>query len=413
MRVLFLSPRQSWPAVSGAKLRDYHFAKALGGRTQLTYVFFAERGGEVPTIAEFPFCERLVAIPAPKMYTPGKILRGMFGHWPLPVVNYTSPAMEEAVRGLAGSFDIVHFDIVQMAGYAPLIRRCMPGARITYNWHNIESELMRRYAETAPSMPRKIYGRLTARRMETLEKNLLENSFGHLVCSQREKDRLLAIVPGARIAVIENGVDAAAFSSVDARASSSLDAGAFSGAGGWNAERKRLVFVGSMNYHANIDAAVWFTRDIWPSIHRRFPAWKLTLVGSNPASAVLELKNEMVEVTGTVPSVAPYYEDALAAIVPLRSGGGTRLKILEAMAAGVPVISTTLGAEGLAVTPGEHLLIADRVESWIAALDTISSDRARWKAIASEGRSLVESRYDWAVLGNTLFETYRDWLKTP
>jgi glycosyltransferase involved in cell wall biosynthesis len=389
MRVLFLSPRQSWPTLSGAKLRDYHFAKALGERTRLTYGFFAERGGEVPSLQQFPFCEKLVPIEAPKMYTPGKVLKGIFGRWPLPVVNYASPAMAAAVAGLNDSFDLVHLDSMHMASYVPLLN----GARVVYNWHNIESELMSRYAENAPSLARKIYGTLTARKLAALEKDLLTNAFGHLVCSQREKDQMLEIVPGARIAVIENGVDAGAFSAVP----------------GTGAGRKRLVFVGSMSYHANIEGAVWFTREIWPEIRRRYPDWKLTLVGSSPAPAVLALKSESIEVTGTVPSVAPYYEDALAAIVPLRTGGGTRLKILEAMAAGVPVISTTLGAEGLAVTPGEDILIADRVESWMEALASLHD--ARWTGLATAGRRLVESRYDWQVLGKSLFETYRDWLK--
>jgi polysaccharide biosynthesis protein PslH len=389
LRVLFLSPRQSWPTVSGAKLRDYHFAKALGGRTQLTYAYFSERGGEVPSIDnEFSFCERLVAIPAPEMYTAGKIVRGMFGRWPLPVVNYTSPLMEDAVSKL-GSFDLVHLDSIHMAGYV----KYMPGARITYNWHNIESELMRRYAVNAPSRARRVYGALTARRLAVLEKELLGNSFGHLVCSQRERDQLLAIVPTARIAVIENGVDARAFSDVG-------------GSG-----RKKLIFVGSMSYHANIDAAVWFVREVWPSIHQRFPELKLTLVGSNPAPAVLALKSDAIEVTGTVPSVAPYYKDALAAIVPLHTGGGTRLKILEAMAASVPVISTTLGAEGLAVSPGENILIANTLADWITSLESITNDEARSNAIAAAGRKLVESRYDWQVLGQRLFETYRSWLE--
>src|SRR5271165_5500631 len=149
MRVLFLSPRQSWPAVSGAKLRDYHLAKALGARAQVTYGFFLERGGEAPPLTQFHFCERVLAIPAPEMYTPGKVLLGVFGGWPLPVVNFSSLEMESAVRELAagGSFDFVHLDAVQMAGYEPLIRKCMPSARITYDWHNIESELMRRYVE--------------------------------------------------------------------------------------------------------------------------------------------------------------------------------------------------------------------------------------------------------------------------
>jgi glycosyltransferase involved in cell wall biosynthesis len=126
---------------------------------------------------------------------------------------------------------------------------------------------------------------------------------------------------------------------------------------------------------------------------------------------VRALQSDAVEVTGTVPSVAPYYEDALAAIVPLRTGGGTRLKILEAMAAGVPVISTTLGAEGLAVTPGKDILIADSPESWMGALDSLLNEQ-QWKGISAAGRSLVESRYDWQVLGKSLFETYRGWLQT-
>jgi glycosyltransferase involved in cell wall biosynthesis len=325
------------------------------------------------------------------MYTPGKVLKGIFGRWPLPVVNYASPAMAAAVAGLENSFDLVHLDSMHMASYVPLLN----GARVVYNWHNIESELMSRYAENAPSLARKIYGTLTARKLAALEKELLRNAFGHLVCSQREKDQMLELVPGARIAVIENGVDA----------------GAFPSAPGTGAGRKRLVFVGSMSYHANIEGAVWFTDKIWPEIHRRYPDWKLTLVGSNPAPAILALKSDSIEVTGTVPSVAPYYKDALAAIVPLRTGGGTRLKILEAMAAGVPVISTALGAEGLAVSPGEDVLIADSLESWIAALESLSDNEANWTRLATAGRRLVESRYDWQALGKSLFETYRDWLK--
>jgi len=394
MRVLFLSPRQSWPTVSGAKLRDYYFAKALGARTQLTYGFFAEPGGQTPARDRFPFCERLVAVPAPKMYTPAKILRGLLGRKPLPVVNYTSARMERMIRELAAGppFDIVHFDIVQMAGYVPLVAQWMPGSRITFNWHNIESELMSRYAETAPTVAHRIYGKLTARRMAAVEKQLLATAFGHLVCSDREREQLRRIAPSARIAVIENGVDTAAFS----------------GIGTDIAGRKKLLFVGSMSYHANIESAVWFTREIWPAIHRKLPDLTLALVGSNPTPAVLALRNEHVEVTGTVPSVEPYYGDALAAIVPLRSGAGTRLKILEAMAAGVPVISTTLGAEGLSVSPDRDILIADRAEDWIQAIDSLSAER--WSALASAGRRLVESRYDWEILGETLFRTFRDWL---
>ena len=114
-------------------------------------------------------------------------------------------------------------------------------------------------------------------------------------------------------------------------------------------------------------------------------------------------------VTGTVDDVRPYYREALAAIVPLRTGGGTRLKILEAMAAGVPVISTSFGAEGLPVSPGGNILIADRDEDWAVQLDALSSWSDRWSSLALAGRCLVKSRYDWDAIGTSLYETYCAW----
>ena len=118
-----------------------------------------------------------------------------------------------------------------------------------------------------------------------------------------------------------------------------------------------------MDYHANIDAALYFASKTWPLIHARRPELRLVIVGAQPAKAILALREQAITVTGTVDDVRPYYQSALMSVVPLRVGGGTRLKVLEAMAAGTPVISTTLGAEGLAVTPGKDILIADYAPS--------------------------------------------------
>jgi glycosyltransferase involved in cell wall biosynthesis len=169
-----------------------------------------------------------------------------------------------------------------------------------------------------------------------------------------------------------------------------------------------------MSYHANIEAAVAFTRTVWPGIRERFPEWRLTLAGLDPAPAVLALRGEAnVEVTGTVEDVRPYYREAVAAIVPLRTGGGTRLKILEAMAAGVPVISTPLGAEGLAVTPGVDILIAEKDGDWLPFMTALSTQGDLWNRLAEAGRRLVTARYDWEALGQALYETYCRWLWTP
>jgi sugar transferase (PEP-CTERM/EpsH1 system associated) len=398
MRVLFVSPRQCWPPTSGAKLREYYFARALGRHTAVTYVFYADPAGPPVGAAELPFCEKIVPVPAPRRYTPAKILKGLAGRWPLPAVNYTSPGMQEALAHILGgaSFDLAHIDYVNMAPYATLLR-LGGAARQVYDWHNIESELMRRYSRGAAAPPRKLYAAWTARRLEGLEKRVLREALGHVVCSARERDILLRAAPGARVEVVENGVDTAFFDQPVPAAQ----------------ERNCLVFVGLMSYHANIEAAVGFVRSVWPEIRERFPAWKLILVGANPAPAVTALAAEKnVEVTGTVDDVRPYYQRALAAIVPLRTGGGTRLKILEAMAAGVPVISTTLGAEGLAAAPGRDLLIADSQPEWIERLTALAREPRLWRALTDSGRDLVRARYDWSMLGETLYETYLGWLKS-
>ena len=157
--------------------------------------------------------------------------------------------------------------------------------------------------------------------------------------------------------------------------------------------------------------ASWRARaGFWPHIHQRFPQWHLSLVGATPPPDVQALAHiPGVEVTGTVPDVRPYYRDALAAVVPLRSGGGTRLKILEAMAAGIPVISTALGAEGLDVAPGHNFLLAERDADWLPALTEIAQNPARARQLAQRGMELVRSRYDWGALGERLLSTYERW----
>jgi glycosyltransferase involved in cell wall biosynthesis len=302
-------------------------------------------------------------------------------------------ALIEALR--EDTFDLVHLDIIHMAGYQEMLEQAMPRARIVYNWHNIESELMDRYSTRERSIPKRIYASVTAGRLRTAEEHILRTAYGHVVCSEREQVQLLRRVPEARIAVVGNGVDVGFYGAPSVETTTP----------------NRIVFVGSMDYHANVDAAVWFSRDIWPYVLERFPHWRLTLVGSNPAAAVSALASQPgIEVTGTVPDVRPYYREAMAAVVPLRTGGGTRLKILEAMAAGVPVVSTALGAEGLDVSPGRNILMAEKEKDWLLALASISDGSSLRSTLISEGQRLVATRYDWDILGRALDDTYRRWL---
>ncbi len=398
MRILFLSPRQCWPALSGAKLREYHFLRALGERGAVTYLYFADAGVAPLSNRELPFCRRIEALPKPQAYSPGKIARGLFGRWPLPLLNYYSGQMAQRVAAVTANeaFDLVHLDSIHMA---PYVSQLKPGTRVVYNWHNIESEAMRRYGATVDSLPRRTYAALTARKIEAVERESLKTSFGHIVCSERERVQLSAGAPQARIAVIDNGVDSGYFGQLQRSASP-----------------QRIIFVGTMNYYPNVEAAVSFTREIWPRIRARLSSLTFSIVGAHPTPEVLALRREPgVEVTGTVPDVRPFYADAAAAIVPLRTGGGTRLKILEAMAAGIPVLSTPLGAEGLAVEDGRHLILVEAGDAggWERELVKVAESRSTVTALTAAAGRLVRDRYDWTILGNKLVDTYADWLGAP
>lgn len=411
MHILFVSPRQGWPPNSGAKLREYHLCKALGARVPVHYVCFSSPTGTPPTAAEMPFCEAVTTVPPVRPYSPANLIRGVLGATPVSVVNYTTPEMAAALRRIAPTapFDLIHLDSIHLASFEPLLRELLPKARIVYDWHNIESDLLFQYASHAPTQARRFYSGLTAKKMAALELKILKSADGHIVCSERERVELAGLVPAARLDVIENGVDASRFSGVSRP----------------NPSRNRLLFVGLMNNHANMEAVIWFTRQLWPTIRQRFPHLRFTIVGTDPAPEVRDLAREPgVEVTGTVPEVAPYYEEALAAVVPLLSGAGTRLKILEAMAASVPVVSTPLGAEGLDVLPGENILLAppddpantnqgECAKNWLAALEVVGPQGEQWIRLATAGRAMVESRYDWKAIGTKCFELYSGWADHP
>jgi len=232
--------------------------------------------------------------------------------------------------------------------------------------------------------------------MSEFEKRALRDFDAHITVSQRDAERLRTISPDARIFVIENGVDIDFYSDLGANDES----------------RRRLVFVGSMDYHANIDAAVNFAREVWPQVRERQPKLIFTIVGKDPAPEVRGLAQiHGIEVTGTVDDVRPFYRDASVSVVPLKVGGGSRLKILEAMAAGVPVVSTTLGAEGLEVHHDENILIADTNEQLVAAITSVIENKTRRDHLSAAGRALVSSRYDWSSLGTALHNVYEKLLR--
>lgn len=410
MRLLYFSPRDCWPLTSGARLRDFYLARELvRSGAQLTYLGFTREAGgpEVSRAGLAPLCDaEVILVRRDTSYSMPAVVKGFVGPTPISVLNYASKAMFTELRRLleAESFDAVQLEGVHLFSYVDVIRKVSPKAKIICDWHNIESELMFRYSEQSSSLPRRMYATRTFRLLHQLEGELLQQCEAHTVCSDREKQLLLKRRPEARIGVVGNGVDTEYYS--DAAIEGCRRPGE-------DRSRRAVVFVGSMDYHANIDGARYFAQEVWPRIRAHRPELQFVIVGSRPTEEIraLGMGDHGITVTGSVEDIRPYYGAAHVVVVPLRVGSGTRLKVLEAMAAGVPVVSTTLGAEGLDIRPGHDAIIGDTADEIADAVVNLETHSEIWKDLAKQGRRLVTERYDWSIVGAGLKQIYREQLE--
>ena len=407
MRILYFAPHAAWPLTTGARLRDYHLARQLGSRCS---VFFAglqapgdQPSPEPPATSNFQGNVTLTRGPA---YTPLKILRGLIGPVPVTLLNYFDQTAATALCRLIDQWqiDAVQMESVHLMPYLPFIRATRKKPAVLIDWHNIESELMYRYAARAPNMARKLVAMRTARLIARREDRLLAKCPIHTVCSDREKAALDPRAPTADIRVVPNGVDVESFSD---GALAALHPAPVGSAGG-----TVVLFVGSMDYHANSDAVLWFVQQIWPTLKKRRPDARFVVAGRNPPPQISALASSDITITGTVEDVRPWYRCATVVVVPIRTGSGTRLKILEAMAVGVPVVSTRAGAEGILVTDGSNIILADDEKSMAQSLDQVITLPELRQQLRERGRQLVCDRYDWSISGKLLYEAHCRLLET-
>ena len=395
MRSLFLTTRQFWPLDTGGKLRDYHLARQLAAHSKLTYVGFRDGTETTPCPPEMAYLfDEMIFLDRPEPYTKATLIKGILGRQPANVINYTTREMSETLARLVNTkrFDTIQVESVFMSGYMKQLRHAPGNPRIVTDWHNIESELMARYATHIQNPAKRLYAHETARRLKFAESDQIKHSDTLLVPSGRERDALIASGVNIPIYVVENGVDAGQFENSGAHTVSTPDS-----------IEPNIIFVGSMDYHANIDAVLAFATEMWPTIREANPDLTFKIVGRRPPAAVTALASiPGIEVTGSVPDVRPFYQNTIASVVPLRVGGGTRLKILEAFAARTPVISTSLGAEGLASRDGEHLLIAETASAFAQAISSLRNNRDLRDRITTAGHHLVKTTYDWPVVGRDL-----------
>lgn len=289
-------------------------------------------------------------------------------------------------------FDVVQFEFPHMAAYR---RKTIPGAPegpvFLLDEHNIEYDVARQMAVADGAAVRRAYNAVNWKKIEREERAAWRALDGCTLTSSRDERLLLHGVPETRTAVIPNGVDLEFFQPRD---------------GGEPRDPRLLLFFGAIDYHPNTDALLFFVNQVFPALRAGVPGTRLCIVGRRPPPAITALRGTDIEVTGAVEDLRPYLERASVVIAPLRLGGGTRLKILEAMAMGKAVVSTTLGAEGLDVVPERDLLVGDAPERFADQTRALLEDPVRAARIGQSSRRVVTSRYGWTASTSRLSAFY-------
>jgi sugar transferase (PEP-CTERM/EpsH1 system associated) len=385
MHILWVKTELLHPVDKGGRIRTYNMLRALRREHRVTYVTLDD-GAAAPDAAEraTEYADELVRVPfrtAPKRSAKfyAELLGNVFSPLPYAVAKYRSAALSRAIQEIVdrGTVDVVVCDFLAPSLNVPAH---LPVRSVLFQ-HNVEAMIWRRHAEVARGAIARRYFHEQWRRMEAFERSECRR-FDHVIAVSAEDRDVFRNAYGVASATdVPTGVDVEFFRPQGSVAREPLD----------------MVFTGSMDWLPNEDGILWFTDEILPKIRARVPGATLTVVGRNPPARVRALadRDPLVRVTGTVPDVRPYIERAAVFVVPLRIGGGTRLKIFEAMAMERAVVSTAVGAEGLPVSDGENVALADAPQAFADAVSGMLEAPMRAAALGAAAADLVRTSFGW------------------
>lgn len=390
MRILVLANATPWPPRGGAQLRIRHLLERIAKRHEVVLGCHMWSDADREGVAELNrrglrTVGGMIRFPSTQRWLFNAALHGLRG-LPPETVKMQAPELHQLVRD--GAYDVLQVEETILAPYF----RSMPRDRQRHRvltLHNVHFLQDLRLARIEPSLRWQASRRFNAMWMRYYEPRVSAAVDRVITMSAEDRVLLQSRAPGVCAEVIPNGVDTHALRPLQPAEGPPA-----------------LVFVGSMMYRPCVDAAVWLVREILPLVRRTHPGVEVWIVGRGQVPEVTALAGNGVFVTGEVEDVEPYYRRATLAVAPLRAGGGTRLKILEAMALGRVVVSTTVGAEGLRVDHDTHLAIADDAPSLANAIASLLNDPERRDRLARAARALVEAEYDWDRIGASHLALY-------
>ncbi len=384
MKILILEKRPLYPLDAGGQIRSAKMFEELAKEHEITIVCNVEHPKDDRYLEEmYKCCSQLYTVPwketerfSWKFY--GELFINLFSRYPFTVNKDYCPELKRLFESVMmdGKFDLIICDFLQSS-------RNVLGVKdiptILFQ-HNVESVIAKRHFNEEENIFAKCYWYLQWQKMDWYERKMCK-WFDHVIAvSENDKEMFQQHFSAREVSVIPTGVDVEYFCPQDVEV-----------------ETNTLVFVGGMDWLPNEDGIIYFTREILPLIQNRIPSVRLYVVGRNPTEKIkrLGMSNKAIIVTGSVEDVRGYVARSQATIVPLRIGGGTRLKIYQFMAMAKPVVSTTIGAEGLTVTQGENILLADTPDEFAKEIIGLLEDTELQKRIGKAGKDMVTKYYSW------------------
>ncbi len=401
MKILIISMVLPFPLKAGGRIRVYNLIKRLSKRHTIHLLCLADSREDIGYAEELRrFCDRVdvVVLRPGRFWLFFRVIRNIFlflKGMPLVVINKRSDRMMKMVKELIakGDFDCLQFEWLQMAQYVPDDSEALIRDKGVLVEHDVAYLPLERRAWIYKGL-RGWFWSMEYRRMLRFERDITERFREVVAMSEEDRTRLFSLNQNLRIKVVPNGVDCGHYSIRKA-----------------DKEPQTILFTGWMRHDPNVDGIVFFLKEIFPLIRDRNPDVKLFVAGGGLPHHVEMLAGgygDSVVLTGYVEDIRELLNRACVSIVPLRIGGGTRLKILESMAAGTAVVSTSVGCEGLDVMPGEHLYVADDPNDFADRVLFLLRDDAERKRIEENALSLVKERYDWDIIASKMEEVYAE-----
>ena len=406
MRILWLSHLVPYPPKGGVLQRAYYLLREISKYHDVDLLAFnqpdlirplfpsLEKGLKEARQVLQSFCRNVefFAIPSDKN-TLSKYqlaLTSLFSKDPYTINWLKSEEYGETLARYiaANNYDLIHFDTISLAPYLKQVK----GIAAVLDHHNIESHMLLRRAQNETNPLKKWYFNQEGKRLYKVEENFCSKYKLNITCSKIDRDRLRGIAPESRVEEVANGVDIDYF-----KPDNSVQ------------QERSLIFIGTLSWYPNIEAVRFIANELWPVLTKEIPGICFDIIGANPPQDIIELseKDKNFRVHGFVDDIHPFFNKAAVYVCPINDGGGTKLKILDALSMGKAVVAHPIACEGICVTEGEDVLFADNVDRYVEQIKSLIDDEHLRHKLGTAARHLIEKNYSYDAIGKQLSDLYQ------